>query len=205
MAIAKKQTLVVGFAITGELSYLSHRESVALFQRVLVRSGVDMYYSQGFNPRIKLSLPFPRPVGVCSDQELLCVRLGTEAGDFSCEEFSSVFSSLLPEGCTVNRLEVVEGNVSFSPGSVRYVLSLKDAEDVEAITSSVESLQEKLSSGEPVSVERSKVKRHQTRLRDVSGYIKSVELKCGEVKVNCSVSPGGSVPIVQVPNPESST
>ncbi len=192
MAIAKKQTLVVGFAISGELCYLSHRESVALFQRVLVRSGVDLYYSQGFNPRIKLSLPFPRPVGVCSDQELLCVRLGNEVGEFSCEEFSSVFCSLLPAGCVINRVEVVQGNVSFRPGSVRYVLSLNEGADEEAIKASVDSLVEKLSGGEPVSVERSKAKRHQTMRRDISGYIESVEMKCGEIFIVCGVSPAGS-------------
>ena len=66
-----KKTLVVKFRISGSLSYLSHRETMTMFDRALVRAQVKLKYSEGFNPRPKLSLPLPRSVGIASDAELL--------------------------------------------------------------------------------------------------------------------------------------
>ncbi len=57
------------------MRFLSHAETMRLFQRALVRAGVQIAYSQGFNPHQKMSLVLPRSVGVESDDEILCVRL----------------------------------------------------------------------------------------------------------------------------------
>ena len=75
--VASNETilLVMKFRIGRSLRFLSHAETLSLFQRACVRAGIDLCYSQGFNPRPKLSLPLPRPVGVESDDELLAVRV----------------------------------------------------------------------------------------------------------------------------------
>ena len=67
--------LVVRFKIEGRLRFLSHVETLKLFQRACARAGLQVRYSEGFNPRPRLSLPLPRPVGVESQDELLCVRV----------------------------------------------------------------------------------------------------------------------------------
>lgn len=46
-----------------------------LFERALARAQVPVRYSEGFNPRQKLSLPLPRAVGVASQDDLLVVEL----------------------------------------------------------------------------------------------------------------------------------
>ena len=46
-----------------------------MFDRALVRAQIKLKYSEGFNPRPKLSLPLPRSVGVAAEDDLFCVGL----------------------------------------------------------------------------------------------------------------------------------
>lgn len=70
--------LAVRFKVEGSLRFLSHAETLRLFQRACVRAGLALRYSEGFNPHPKLSLPLPRSVGVESDDELLCLWVERE-------------------------------------------------------------------------------------------------------------------------------
>lgn len=63
------------FALDGDLRYLSHRDEIRMLERALVRAGWPLKYSQGFNPQPRMSLPLPRPVGMCSASELALVEL----------------------------------------------------------------------------------------------------------------------------------
>jgi hypothetical protein len=72
--------LVVKFKIGGSLRFLSHAETLRVLQRACVRAGINLQYSRGFNPRPKMSLPLPRPVGVESDDELLTLRAYKSTG-----------------------------------------------------------------------------------------------------------------------------
>ncbi len=67
--------MLVRFRIGGSLRFLSHAETMRLFQRACVRAGVKVAYSQGYNPHQRMSLVLPRSVGVESDDELLCLWL----------------------------------------------------------------------------------------------------------------------------------
>ena len=72
--------LVIKFKLSGSLRFLSHAEMLKVFQRACVRAGIKIQYSQGFNPRPKLSLPLPRSVGVETDEDLLCLRVARDPG-----------------------------------------------------------------------------------------------------------------------------
>lgn len=67
--------LVVRFAIDGDLRFISHQDTVRLFERALARAEWPVKFSEGFNPRPRLSLPLPRNVGLASDEELLVVEM----------------------------------------------------------------------------------------------------------------------------------
>ncbi len=71
--------LAVRFKVEGSLRFLSHAETLRLLQRACVRAGLALRYSEGFNPHPKFSLPLPRPVGVESEDELLCLWVEREA------------------------------------------------------------------------------------------------------------------------------
>ena len=95
--------LVIKFRIGGLLRYLSHAETLRLFERACVRAGINLQYSQGFNPHPRLSLPLPRPVGVDSDDELLTLKVHWElnpgAEQLKEQSIKDALSAQLPEGC----------------------------------------------------------------------------------------------------------
>jgi radical SAM-linked protein len=122
--------IAIKFKIGGNLRFLSHAETLSLFQHAFVRAGIPVRYSQGFNPRPKLSLPLPRPVGVASDDELLCFRLTVDSDEQQAlnqeSRIKSQLSARLPEGCDVISVKVIENNNSIQPRSVTYLMVLRE-------------------------------------------------------------------------------
>ena len=73
-------TLVVDFSIQGDLAYLSHQETLKMFQRALIRASVPLAFSMGFNPHPRLSIPFPRSVGTQSLRDRVCATVELSEG-----------------------------------------------------------------------------------------------------------------------------
>lgn len=59
----------------GMLQYISHLDLVRTMTRVLVRAGIPAWYSQGFNPRLKLTFAMPLSIGTQSECEFFDIRL----------------------------------------------------------------------------------------------------------------------------------
>src|SRR5262245_16842724 len=59
----------------GDLRFLSHLDLARTFERALRRSGLPIGFSEGFNPRIRLSFPGALPTGIESESEELDVTL----------------------------------------------------------------------------------------------------------------------------------
>lgn len=70
---SEPQRWAFDFSVAGDLRFISHRDTLRLFERALARSGLPVRYSQGFNPHPRISIPLPRPVGVASDAEAIVV------------------------------------------------------------------------------------------------------------------------------------
>ena len=128
-------TAVVHFAIEEALRFLSHAETMRLWERVCVRAGVPIKYSQGFNPHAKLSLPLPRAVGVASDEERLVVRLfeadgfplGAEEAEArrNWEEATQArLAQALVPGIVVHEVALMKSSVSFHPVAAQYTFAL---------------------------------------------------------------------------------
>jgi radical SAM-linked protein len=73
--------IALQFAVRGDLRFLSHQDSMKVFERAAVRAGLPLRFSGGFNPHARMSLPMPRPVGVASDDDLLVLDLGDESAN----------------------------------------------------------------------------------------------------------------------------
>jgi radical SAM-linked protein len=63
------------FGKRGPLRFLGQLDLNRTFDRVLRRTGLPFRYSEGFNPRIRLSFPCASPVGMESSAELLEVQI----------------------------------------------------------------------------------------------------------------------------------
>ena len=67
----------IKFSKTGDLMYISHLDLSRTMQRIIVRSGVDIWYSEGFNPQPRIVFAVPLPVGVESECELMDIKINS--------------------------------------------------------------------------------------------------------------------------------
>jgi radical SAM-linked protein len=161
-----------------------------LFQRACVRAGIKTAYSQGFNPRPKLSLPLPKSVGIETDDDLLCLRLETSASSFDGEQFKAKLSSQLPEGCELLTVSVVEAKTSFEAGAATYVLAMQQEYLDEKLKSKIKHL---LASKNLDLKRRRDPKNSKFKNVNVRPFLKSIELDDRNIVVECKISPAGSI------------
>ncbi|MBA7618908.1 hypothetical protein ES703_26240 [subsurface metagenome] len=124
--------MLIKFKIQGNLRFLSHAEVLKVFQRACVRTGIKMQYSQGFNPRPKLSLPLPKSVGVESDDELLYLRIDESPSAQAhksisdlCTSMKTKLSEQLPENFELVSVEMAKAKSAPQPRAATYVLDVR--------------------------------------------------------------------------------
>jgi len=189
--------LVIRFRIRGTLRFLSHAETLRVFQRACVRGRISIQYSQGFNPRPRLSLPLPRPVGVESNDELLCLKVhkSTEDGGRLCSSVAAELSAQLPDGIELISVDVAGPGASYRPLSATYVLALRR----EFLNDDLKATIERLLASESLDLRRQTDARG-SRFRniDVRGFLTSIEIGEKGIIVECSISGAGSVRVDEV-------
>jgi radical SAM-linked protein len=198
MTLKENRTLVLRFRIEGSLRYLSHAETMTMFQRAFRRAGIELCYSRGYNPRPKLSLPLPRSVGVLSDDELLCASVNPDAAGSSADAFTDAIRPQLPEGCEVTSIELVDSKVSPKPVTVVYEFTLAESATALRVDKRVDRLRDRLAEGEPIYVYRQGGKRRASRSIDVGPYIESLGLTEETLQVECNITPSGSIRIDEI-------
>ncbi len=194
---------MIKFRVWGSLRFLSHAETLRLFQRACVRAGIDVRYSQGFNPRPRLSLPLPRPVGVESDDEVLCLSVGWGL-PHRCDEATAkpllqkIASSLgaqLPEGCELISVGVSSSGASIQPRGATYALTVKSDYLNDRLKAKIESL---LASESLVTLRRTGARNRTSRNIDVRPFLASIEMTGEGIIVQCRISASGSIRVDEV-------
>ena len=66
-----KKNIRVFFEKKDRAIYISHLDLLRTMQRALKRSGLPVWYSEGFNPRIYLNFPLALALGVESSCEIM--------------------------------------------------------------------------------------------------------------------------------------
>jgi radical SAM-linked protein len=181
-----------------------------VFQRACVRAGIEIQYSQGFNPRPKLSLPLPRPVGVASDDELLCIRclmLDARCSMLNgrsdlCDLVKATLSKQLPEGCELLSVNVVRADTSFQPCSATYVLAVRKEYLNEELKATIEHVlaSESLNVRRWIDKKDSRLKTQNSKFKnvDVRGFLKSIELDRNSIIIECKISSAGSIRVDEI-------
>jgi len=75
MSQPTRQRLRITFAQDEAIKYISHLDLVRTWERALRRAAVPLAYSQGFNPRPKMTFAAALPVGVTGEREIMDVIL----------------------------------------------------------------------------------------------------------------------------------
>jgi len=163
------------------MRYLSHHDTIRLWERALRRAELPMRMSQGFNPRPKMSLVEPRSVGVASEAEILEFELADWVNP------DAVLERLrrqVPSGIDLERLELVRPSDKAHPAAVVYVARLSDPPpDLPKRVGRVLAMAEA-----PVVRHRPKGDKH----LDARPFIESLEAAGNEVRMVLRTGPAGT-------------
>ena len=68
-------TLRLKFKKVGSLQYISHLDLVRAMHKIIVRAGLPLWYTEGFNPKPKMIFAAPLSIGTESVCEFMDLRL----------------------------------------------------------------------------------------------------------------------------------
>jgi radical SAM-linked protein len=195
--------LVVRFGIRGLSRFLSHAETLRVFQRACARANLPVKFSQGFNPHPRLSLPLPRPVGVESEDECLTVRLFDERGwnVDAAAEIRSRLAAQLPEGFGLRSVALMKAGASVQPEAAQYVLTLTP-EAVGRKGDHVRARAEAFLALDKAVMQRVATEdvgdRRRGRQVDVRPFVRSIQFEGSDVMVAYGVSNAGTIRVEEV-------
>lgn len=92
------------FRKSGKAIYISHLDLMRTMQRIFLRAGYPLKYSEGFNPHAQISILLPLSVGHSSSCELMDFQLTAE--NLNLSEMVARLTAASPEG--IEALEVYE-------------------------------------------------------------------------------------------------
>lgn len=99
----------VKFQKTGDLQYISHLDLQRTLHRILVRAGIPMWYTKGFNPHAKIVFSTPLSVGAQSVCEMVDIRIDR---DMPCDVIKELLNREVTEELRI--LDVYVPTTKFS-------------------------------------------------------------------------------------------
>jgi len=180
-----RHRVAIRFAVTGDLRFLSHRDMLRLFERAVRRANLPIRYTQGFNPRPRLWLPLPRPVGVESDDELLIVELTGS------QDPAGVYGRLagqLPTSIGLREAFVLTSQTMPRPVEATYSIGLCEPPGAELVAAV-----RRILTAEQIRICRVSRKGNPPRWIDVRGGIVRIDVTRDAVTFTLRTGPTGSV------------
>ncbi len=177
------KTVRIRFSKTGSLQYISHLDLQRLWSRALVRAGIPLWYTQGFNPHAKMVFALPLPVGVESRCELLDVRIDRE---IPCEDIKELLNSELTDELCV--LDVYYPQSKFADiSSAEYNIELSS---INASESLVEKINDFFASDEILMVKHTKSGEKEINIARLIHSFRAEYRQDGVIAMNTKLSAG---------------
>ncbi len=101
----KQGKLLFSFFKHGRARYLSHLDTMRIFERSLLRSGYFACLTEGFNPKPKIEFASPLSLGMESDEEIATVEI---CNLDSPENFQERINQVLPDGFGITRVRLLD-------------------------------------------------------------------------------------------------
>lgn len=90
------------------MRYISHLDFIRMFHRAVRRAGLEMVFSQGFNPHPVMTVAMPLSVGVTADGEYMKIGFADGLG-YTEDSIRERLNQALPEGFSITAVQRVEG------------------------------------------------------------------------------------------------
>lgn len=134
------QRLRIRFSRGEEIKYISHLDIMRLWERALRRARIPLAYSEGFNPRPRISLAAPLSVGITSEAELMDIFLSKMV---SPHWFTAAVSQQLSRGIEILEVFPIAPVIPSLQSQVRYaeykvqIGTEKESKDIQSAISSL--------------------------------------------------------------------
>ena len=175
---------VLEYSVEGDLRFISHHDTLRLFQRALTRAAIPVRYSEGFNPHPRLAILLPRPVGVASQAEAIVIETDTRIDP---QDLRRRLQHHAPAGLGMTRARRLEAGGLPRPDRVRYRLELGHPAPVDLERRIRQLLESKV-----IPVERSDSRGGRIRQVDIRPYLLDLHREGGAVEFTLRVTDGGS-------------
>jgi len=180
----------VELQVDGLARFLSHADLMRMARRCFVRAGLDMLYSEGFNPHPRLSMPLPKPVGLLSDGDIVTVGIHVHRDIRSAVAVSERLSGHWPQGVTMKQVWLSDTRRTLYPHAVDYELPARTPPLRERLTRATAEVMAK----EHLDIERIHPKhKHKTKHIDIRPFLSRMWMTDAGLVVTCSVRTSGSV------------
>lgn len=131
------RTVRVKFRKVGNLQYISHLDLQRTVSRVLVRAGIPMWYTQGFNPHAKMTFGLPLSVGAESLCEYLDLRIDRDMGNKEIK--NRLNAALTDELCVLDVYTAPEKSVFADIIWARYDIRIDAPDATEGLAEEIKS------------------------------------------------------------------
>ncbi|GAB4349801.1 MAG: hypothetical protein Kow0099_33070 [Candidatus Abyssubacteria bacterium] len=169
MACADMWTYRLRYSKVGRIRFISHLDVMRALKRALHRADVPVAYTAGFNPRPRISMGPPLPLGYESMYELADIVLEEMLSPHALRER---LGGALPEGLDLVETAWVPKTPRLSDAtSACYMIELPEG----TISETAEQLTAEFMSKESALVER--VRERETRVVDVRRFVRDAELR----------------------------
>jgi radical SAM-linked protein len=187
---------LIEFNVRGNSRYISHAETMKVFQRAFLRAGLKVVNSRGFNPHPRMSLPLPRSVGVESEGDIACVEVEDGSLGGGNERLCEGLCGQLPEGFDVVSVSTAEVRKRYEPAGAAYVLSAGN----EFISDELKARMKQLLEAENIDVQRRTDAQGRTRKINVRPFLKDIRIEGAEIIVECNITGGGTIRVEEITN-----
>lgn len=186
-------SLRIWFKKVGRAKYISHLDLMRSMTKAIKRSGLKVWYTEGFNPHAYITFPLPLSLGIESESE--CVDIRVEDGVTAWEVKERLFDQM-PEGLDLVSVEEPFCNakeIRFG----RYVITL-DFEN-EGQAEAFAELSQKLIDEKSLVCEKKGKKGHKKIMKEVALgehiFNFATEVKENVLTINVDLSAGNPVNI----------
>jgi radical SAM-linked protein len=131
------QRLRLRFSRGARLKYISHLDLIRLWHRAFRRAGLELAYSEGFNPHPRIHIAAPLPLGVTGESELMDVVFAKE---YMPQSVGLSVNAQLPPGIKIEQVMQVALTVSSLQGQVRRAIYRVEIPENDASRQKIESL-----------------------------------------------------------------
>ncbi len=164
--------------------YMGHLDNLRLIERVLRKSKLPIFYTQGFNPSMKLSYGPPLTLGFTSESEFMDITFDSNFMPFMMEQLKDA----MPDGLTLYDAKIIiKKTKSISALLNRAVYTVDLDKLIEKV--SLETKISQLLARETIEVERQKKKN--TITIDLRPAVYAIEIKGEKLYMTLGIGEGG--------------